>query len=290
MRIIRFVFSLRFALIIISLFVILLLSTRLMSFTVSQDQMVEMFDPVSHEPIHHYYEYENDHLHYISCGDSTLTPLLLVHGSPGTWDSYAKFISETDLLKHFYVIAVDRPGYGESGMADLRDLKSQSSLMEPLINRYFNTQKGVILGHSYGGAVCLQLAVDYPTNIQSMVLAAGTLADIYQEPRWYNYIVKYTPVGWLVDESFKMSNQEMWLLSNDLRLLYPELREVSIKTAIIQGGKDFLVNPQSPDHVLPILSKSNVKVFYKSDMDHFIIWNDQEIIINALAWTQTPNI
>ncbi len=261
-----------------------------MSFTVSQDQMVEMFEPVSHEPIHHYYEYENDHLHYISCGDSTLTPLLLVHGSPGTWDSYAKFITETDLLEHFYVIVVDRPGYGESGMADLRDLKSQSSLMEPLINRYFNAQKGVILGHSYGGAICLQLAVDYPTKIQSMVLAAGTLADIYQEPRWYNYIVKYTPVGWLVDESFKMSNQEMWLLSDDLRLLYPELREVTIKTAIIQGGKDFLVNPESPGHVLPILSKSNVKVFYKSDMDHFIIWNDQEIIINALDWTQGPNL
>ncbi len=93
-----------------------------------------------------------------------------------------------------------------------------------------------------------------------------------------------------MDESFKMSNQEMWLLPEDLRLLYPELREVAIKTAIIQGGKDFLVNPETPDHILPILGNANVKVYYKSDMDHFIIWNDQEIIINALNWTQGPNL
>lgn len=210
----------------------------------------------------------------------------MIHGSPGTWDNYVKLISETDLLEQFYVIAADRPGYGETGMTSRRSLQEQSEILGSILTRYLSADKGVLLGHSYGGAVCLQLAVDYPSGIQAVVLAAGTVADIYQEPKWYNYLVKYTPVGWLLDGSFKTSNQEMWLLAEDLRSLYPDLGQSSIPTAIIQGGRDFLVDSDSPNYLKSKLFQAKVKVFYKEDMDHFLIWNDQAMVLDALIWAR----
>ena len=209
---------------------------------------------------------------------------MLIHGSPGSWDNFTKIIRETDILESYYVIAVDRPGYGQSGMPEMRDLKSQSLALKGLVDRYFSDEQGVVLGHSYGGAICLQLAVDYPSKIASMVLAAGTLADIYQEPRWYNYVVKYTPVGWLLDGSFDLSNKEMWNLPEDLRKLYPELRSSHTKTVIIQGGKDFLVNPQSAEYLHNKMPESEVNVIFIEDMDHFLIWNKIEPIQDALDW------
>ena len=282
MRFIRFIFSLRFLAIMIVLFTLLLLSTRLFSFSLSEETIAENFEKSDYQPAHHYYEYKGEYMHYVTCGDSLLTPLLLVHGSPGSWDNFVKIIQETDVLSNYYIIAIDRPGYGQSGMKQMRNLESQSRTMKELIDRYFSNQRGVILGHSYGGAVCLQLAVDYPNQISALISAAGTLADVYQEPRWYNYIVKYTPVGWLLDGSFDLSNKEMWNLPEDLRLVYPSLRETKVRTIIIQGGRDFLVNPETAGYIQNKMPEAELHTIYRKDMDHFLIWNDLQAIEKAL--------
>ncbi len=288
LRIIRYIFSIRFALILGIVACLLLVSTRLLSFSLSAEKINQSFKDSPHQPVHRYFSYQEDYIHYVCIGDSTLPPILMIHGSPGSWDSYVKLVTLTDLLDHYYLIIPDRPGYGESGMSDARSLREQSLLLGLLVEQYFGKQNGILLGHSYGGALCLQLAVDFPDRIQSMVLAAGTLADVYQKPRWYNYLVKYTPVGWLLDGSFKLSNQEMMLLPQDLKKLYPELRKSSIRTAIIQGGKDFLVDPQTPEYISSILDNSKHRVFYKENMDHFLIWNDQTVIMDALSWATIP--
>lgn len=261
---------------------VLLLSTRLLSFSLSEDKIADEFAALEYEPKHHYYNWEDDYMHYVTCGDSTLTPLLLVHGSPGSWDNFVKLLRETSVLEDFYVVAPDRPGYGQSGLSELRDLESQSQAMQPLIESYFSQKKGVVLGHSYGGALCLQLAADYPSRFGFIISAAGTLADVYQEPKWYNYLVKYTPVGWLLDGSFDLSNREMWNLPHDLHRLYPQLEQLTTNTIILQGGKDILVNPQTAYYIQDKLPEARSQLIFSDEMDHFLIWNDLQKIEEAL--------
>jgi hypothetical protein len=49
-------------------------------------------------------------VHWLAVGDPTLPPVVLVHGSPGAIDNWLQLLTETDLLQHASVIAVDRPG------------------------------------------------------------------------------------------------------------------------------------------------------------------------------------
>lgn len=262
--------------------VILLLSTRLLSFSMTSEEIDKDFVKTGFTPQHHQYLYQDDYIHYVTCGDSSLTPLLLVHGSPGSWDNFVKLITSTSLLDEFYLIAVDRPGYGQSGHKEFRDLESQSRALAELIKRYFRDDRGYVMGHSYGGALCLQLAADYGPRIQAVILAAGTVADTFQEPRWYNYAVKYTPVGWLVDGSFDRSNKEMWALPEDLRKLYPRLRNTEVGIVLIQGNQDFLVDPQSPIYLRGRLPDAKITLITKEKMDHFLIWNDMEMVMQGL--------
>ena len=148
-----------------------------------------------------------------------------------------------------------------------------------MIENYFSgSSDGFLLGHSYGGALCLQLAADYPESFSHLILAAGTVADKYQEPRWYNYLVKYTPINWLISETFTMSNQEMWTLAADLRILYPKLQNTNTTSVILQGEKDFLVNPKSAKYLQEQLPEGKSDIIFKTEADHFMIWNDLKLV------------
>ena len=43
-------------------------------------------------------------------------------------------------------------------------------------------QPCTLVGHSYGGALALQLAVDFPQYTNAVVSLAGTVASDYQTP------------------------------------------------------------------------------------------------------------
>ena len=66
------------------------------------------------EVSHHHTLLNDTDLHYVSAG-SDGTPVLLVHGFPETWWAFHKLIPL--LAAEHRVIAVDLPGFGDSGNA-----------------------------------------------------------------------------------------------------------------------------------------------------------------------------
>ena len=40
-------------------------------------------------------------IHYIETGDSTKPTLFFLHGSPGSWDAYKTYLSDSDLQKKY---------------------------------------------------------------------------------------------------------------------------------------------------------------------------------------------
>src|SRR5260221_4568744 len=51
------------------------------------------------------------HLHYAETGNKDLPTLVFIHGSPGSWFHYMKYLWDTSLLKKFRMVAIDRPGF-----------------------------------------------------------------------------------------------------------------------------------------------------------------------------------
>lgn len=215
----------------------------------------------------HFLTLEEGVFYYVQIGDASLPPLVLIHGSPGDWTAWKQFVLTTEITQHFHLIIPDRPAYQAStvkGGSLARQSEAFSTLMEE------HCHPCTLVGHSFGGALALQLSIDYPENTASVISLAGTVAAPFQTPKWYNYLGEKNMIQSLLTNGFLASNDEMMQLSEDLAILEPQLVESKHSYHFLQGGNDILVNPSSPFYLLPLLN--NVGIKYYSEWDHFVIW------------------
>ncbi len=267
----------------IGIFIGLIVATNFFSFSASEKDIQEAFANTGFSPEDHYSESTEGKLHYVTVGDPSKPPVLLIHGSPGSWDNWLDVITKTDFLDHYFAIAIDRAGYNKTTLTGKYSLQEQSAFLEPLIHQY--CKPCVVAGHSYGGALALQTAKDYHSSVSAVISVAGTVADSLQDPRFYNYILKYTPLKWIIANNLMASNREMMGLEEDLPKMEAGLSGFKGKVALIQGNEDVLVHPDSPAYLKPKFSPSaQVRLFTRDEMNHFVIWSDKDLVMEALAW------
>ena len=282
MKFLKALFSVKALLIIMGIFIGLLLATRLVNFGASEEEIALAFAKTSFTPQEHFTSFEEGKLHYVTVGDSTKQTLVNIHGSPGSWDAWLSLLTDTDLLQNYYAVVIDRAGYNKTTLAGKYSLHEQSVFLKPLMDKYCNNC--IVAGHSYGGGLAMQTGLDYQQKVKGVISIAGTVASQFQKPRFYNYIIHYSPIKWLIAEDLATSNKEMWALQKDLELMETKLEGFTKKVAIIQGNEDVLVDGQSAQLLESKLVKAVVKPIIKDDMNHFVIWSDQDLILQALEW------
>ena len=77
------------------------------------------------------------------------------------------------LSKKARVIALDLIGYGKTNKPRI---KYKNEIFIQFLKKFLealNIKKCILIGHSMGGGVCLQLAVDYPQYIEQLVLVSS---------------------------------------------------------------------------------------------------------------------
>lgn len=217
-------------------------------------------------------------LHYLEVGEEVLPTLVLIHGSPGEASVWEKMILEKRLFRQFHIYMIDRPGYGKSTLGG-SSLGAQSAQME----LFMKDKCGpcVVVGHSYGAALALQLGIDYSENVTQIISLAGTVSAQYQHPNWYNHMAKNPLINAMLPTSFRHSNREMLLLAKDLEQLKKDLGALTIPVVFFQGGEDILVDPLSPFEYLSTLEK--VTIVYDSQKNHFVIWNAIDWVMESLT-------
>lgn len=117
-----------------------------------------------------YLEVDNKLISYTVNGSGY--PMILVHGLGTSIDSWSLNIRE--LSKYSKVYAIDLPGFGESSYSD--EIMCAEEMADTIAQWCFKLKikKAVFVGHSFGGEVCLWLAIKYPKLIKSLILAAST--------------------------------------------------------------------------------------------------------------------
>ena len=105
------------------------------------------------------------HLHYVQVGNDTLPTLLFVHGSPGSWNAFKSYLQDKDLIKHYRMIAIDRPGFGFSDFNNAKNLTEQSHLISFLFDSIKGAKPIFLVGHSLGGSLIIKLYLDNPELI-----------------------------------------------------------------------------------------------------------------------------
>jgi pimeloyl-ACP methyl ester carboxylesterase len=116
-------------------------------------------------------------VHYQEFGDAAKPPVILIHGytaSVYVWKTVAPLIAG----EGFHVIAIDLLGFGYSEKPRWFDysIASQARMVSRFMDR-LGIGRAVITGSSYGGAVALTLALDYPARVEKLVLVDAVCND-----------------------------------------------------------------------------------------------------------------
>jgi pimeloyl-ACP methyl ester carboxylesterase len=142
------------------------------------------------EATHHHTTLNHTDLHYVSAG-SDGTPVLLVHGFPETWWAFHKLIPL--LAAEHRVIAVDLPGFGDSGNAP--DELTSATAAQTLRQLIDELDLGAVhlTGQDISGPTTFRLAAVHPELIRSFAaietglpgFGLEMLADVTHGGAWH---------------------------------------------------------------------------------------------------------
>jgi pimeloyl-ACP methyl ester carboxylesterase len=103
-------------------------------------------------------------------------PVVFIHGALIA-DAFRPLLAEPDLAERYRCVSYHRRGYlGSSHSADPVSIGRQAADCGGLL-RHLGIERAHVVGHSYGGSIALQLALDDPDVVHSLVLLEPALVS-----------------------------------------------------------------------------------------------------------------
>jgi pimeloyl-ACP methyl ester carboxylesterase len=121
-------------------------------------------------PIGQFVTADSVRLHYAAKGDGR--PVVLIHGTDGVLQDFTYTVFDS-VAQFALAIAFDRPGHGYSNRPDNDPLTLalNARLIHDAVAE-LGLSRPIVVGHSYGTAVALKYALDYPHDLSGLVLLA----------------------------------------------------------------------------------------------------------------------
>jgi len=104
-------------------------------------------------------------------------PLLILHGLFGTYENWGSQIK--GLAEHFQVIAVDLRNHGRSPHSDEFTYPAMAADVLALMDE-LGLESAHVLGHSMGGKVAMQLALNAPERLRKLIVV--DIAPVTYQP------------------------------------------------------------------------------------------------------------
>ncbi|RUO22207.1 alpha/beta hydrolase [Aliidiomarina iranensis] len=109
--------------------------------------------------------------------ESTADTVVLIHGLFGDLDNL-KSISRA-LQSAYHVVNIDLRNHGESPWCETMTFMEMAADIEALLDK-LEISKAHILGHSLGGKVAMEFALEHPDRVHSLIIA--DIAPVAYEP------------------------------------------------------------------------------------------------------------
>ncbi len=221
-------------------------------------------------------------LHYVSVGADTMRTIVFVHGSPGSWDVFERYLLDSTLRRRFRMISIDRPGFGYSDYGNAMHLQQGCDVITSFLDSILNGKPLYLVGHSFGGSIVPILAADRPDMVTGIVVLAGAL-DPATEPKeaWRKLFLK-SPMRYLMPGAMLPSNDELWYFKTDVLGLKDKLARIRCRVYLIHAANDWTVDVSNVDYMKHTFTHAQVTDTIFPDGGHFIPWNHSAYIMKVL--------
>ena len=128
------------------------------------------------------FEAEGEQVNQAVVGDYTLEylvrgagePVVFIHGA-FIADALRPLVAELSLVNRYQLITYHRRGYGRSSRTPGPITAAGQAADCAALLRYLNIEAAHVVGHSFGGAMALQLALDSPELVHTLALLEPAL-------------------------------------------------------------------------------------------------------------------
>lgn len=145
-----------------------------------------------------YVEIDGAQIRFIEEGSGPA--VLLIHGASSNAEDMRVALSGH--LEGYRAIYIDRPGLGWSERPDGRWTPQREAALIRELMTALDIEDPVVVGHSWGGAVTMRLAIDHGEDLTGLVLIAPALRSDVGEAAWYNRASRIPLIGPLITRVF----------------------------------------------------------------------------------------
>lgn len=262
------------------LFTFLFCSSCLQSFKMSNKNISDYYVNFPPKPSFAFSDSSKNKIHYAYSADSTKPILLLIHGAPGAWFGYKEFFNDSLLLTKYQILAPDRAGYNKSGEKET-SIERQAVLLKCLL-KLNNHQKVSVLGRSYGAAIAIKLAVENPDFIENLLLIAPACDPAKEKFWWFSKPVNTKFVRFFLPSFANRASDEKFAHREELKKILPDWQRIKCPVTILQGGKDWIIEPENGGFVDSALVNSPRRFIFLPDNGHLLTAERYDLIRKIL--------
>ena len=231
-----------------------------------------------------YLDHEFGTIRVIRSGDKNKKSCFIgCHGAPGSWDAFKDYMVNSEILEKADFISYDRPGYGSSQPGkDMASIAQQANLLS-IIRSNYNYENYILVGHSYGGPIIVKNAIDNPEGLGSIVLIAPAIAPDAEKYWWFSPFGYWKSTRWLLPGPLQVSGIEKYTHEVELRILEPEIHNLSVPTVLIHSMDDALAPAEGNiEFMKKVVPDSLLTNYIYKDKGHLVIWNDVKEVTKIL--------
>ena len=294
-------------------------------FLVTNDQEAQQ-DAQCEQPKEDLLEIENTRVRYVEAGSGSV--VVMIHGNAGSVDDF-DFKRLGLLCRDHRVVAVDRPGHGKSDRpkGTAATLLYQTRLLhETLV--HLGLTYPVLVGHSWGAALALSYAVEYPTELSAIVLLAPAAYPDEKENQFLRAVLETPVIGdvsltvgrlvfgklilkkelqrafypdtvsndylrhasslWLHHKQLRAYFEDEFGLNKELKVISKLYPAIRIPVVIVTGDQDRVVSAKNNAYRLKG-SIAQSQLIELKNTGHQVPQTHPESIFSALSLTSNPS-
>jgi pimeloyl-ACP methyl ester carboxylesterase len=232
-----------------------------------------------------YYHTKERRVRYVEIGRDSLPLIVFVHGAPSSSRFWEGMLTDSLLLCHAKMLAVDRPGYGYSGYGKPEiSVQQQAKIIADIIRQkrpFFS--KIILHGSSYGGTVAARIAMDYPDLIDGLLLQSASVAPGEEKTYDISYYTTHWATEWIVPGALKTANHEKLSHREQLEKMRPLWQRIIAPTIILHGAMDKLIYPINAEYARRMLTHArSVDMIMVKQSAHDLLWTRRDLLIASL--------